>query len=80
MSEDDTVTLDEVPGVTPTIIALCIRALRQAYADSLRVVFIIAVPFGVVACIASCFLGDLSETMNYHVDAPIEVPRKQGRG
>ncbi|GAM43169.1 siderophore iron transporter [Talaromyces pinophilus] len=80
LSEDDTVTLDEVPGVTPTIIALCIRALRQAYADSFRVVFIIAVPFGVVACIASCFLGDLSETMNYHVDAPIEVPRKQGRG
>lgn len=75
LSEDDTVALGEVPGVTPTIIALGIRALQQAYADSLWVVFIIALPFGVVACIASCFLGDLRETMNYHVDAPIEVPR-----
>lgn len=73
LSEADTVALGKVPGVTPTIIALGTRALQQAYADSLRVVFIIAVPFGVVGCIACCFLGDLSETMNYHVDAPIEV-------
>lgn len=79
LSEDDTVALSKVPGVTPTVISRGISALQQAYADSIRVVFIIAVPFGVIACIASCFLGDLSETMNYHVDAPIEMPHgKQG--
>ena len=64
--------LAKVPGVTPAAIAQGARALQQAYADAIRIIFIIAVPFGVVACITCCFLGDLKETMNYHVDAPVE--------
>lgn len=72
LSEGDTAALAKVPGVTPTVIAQGARALQQAFADSLRIVFIIAVPFGVVACIACWFLGDLRETMNYRVDAPVE--------
>jgi hypothetical protein len=73
LSEGATVAVGEVAGVTPTVIAQGARALQQAYADSLRVIFIIAAPFGVLACIACWFVGDLRETMNYRVDAPIEV-------
>lgn len=69
---DDAEALANIPGISPTIIAQGARALQQAFADSLRVVFIIGAPFGVVACIACWFLGDLRETMDYHVDAPIE--------
>jgi len=72
LSAGDTAALAKVPGVTPTVIAQGARALQQAFADSVRIVFIIAVPFGVVACIACWFLGDLRETMNYRVDAPVE--------
>jgi hypothetical protein len=67
-----TAALGKVPGVSPQIIALGTTALKQAYADSVRVVFIIAAPFGVLACIACFFLGDLRKTMNYSVDAPVE--------
>jgi hypothetical protein len=45
---------------------------EQVYADGVRVVYIIAAPFGVLAWIACFFLGDLKETTNYHVDAPVE--------
>lgn len=64
--------LGEIAGVGPQAIALGAQAVKQAYADSLRIVFIIAVPFGVIGIVASCFLGDLRKTMNYHVDAPVE--------
>ena len=72
LAADDTAALPKVPGVTPTIIGAGVVALKQALADGIRVVYIIAVPFGVVACIACFFLGDMKKTMNYHVDAPIE--------
>ncbi|RMY22968.1 hypothetical protein D0867_02359 [Hortaea werneckii] len=62
----------DLPGVTQGIVQAGMQAYRQAQADGFRVVYIIAAPFGVVACIACFFLGDLRETMNYRVDAPVE--------
>lgn len=68
----DTDSLGSIPGVTPAIIGAGVAALKQAFADSVRVVFIIAAPFGVLACIGCFFLGDLRKRMNYIVDAPVE--------
>ncbi|KAI7089809.1 hypothetical protein KC340_g13036 [Hortaea werneckii] len=62
----------DLPGVTQGIVQAGMQAYGQAQADGFRVVYIIAAPFGVVACIACFFLGDLRETMNYRVDAPVE--------
>lgn len=64
--------LAKIAGVTPDILTAAVAALKQAFADSLRVVYFIAVPFGVVACILCLFLGDMKKTMNYRVDAPVE--------
>jgi hypothetical protein len=64
--------LDSIAGVSPAIIAAAASAIKQAFADSVRVVYLIAIPFGVIACIACCFLGDMKQTMNYRVDAPVE--------
>ena len=72
LSAGDVSTLATIPGVTPTIIAKGAHALQQAFADSLRVIYIIPIPIGVVACIACWFLGDMRRTMNYRVDAPVE--------
>jgi hypothetical protein len=63
--------LTTVPGATH-IIAASAAAMKQAFADSIRVVFIIAAPFGVLACIISIFLGDLRKAISYTIDAPIE--------
>ena len=72
LASGNTAALSKVPGVTPAIIALGVAALKQAFADALRVVYIIAAPFGALACVLCLFLGDLRKTMNYRVDAPIE--------
>lgn len=61
-----------VPGVNKAIIAAGSLALKQAWADSLRVIFIIAAACGAVACVACLFLADVTKQMDYHVDAPIE--------
>lgn len=64
--------LSSVPGVTPEIIQAGVAAVPHALADSFRIIFIIAAPFGVVACIACIWLGDMTKAMNYRVDAPVE--------
>ncbi|KAK5042927.1 hypothetical protein LTR84_012016 [Exophiala bonariae] len=68
----DAPALSGIPGVNSTIIQQGFLALEQAYADSLRLIYIIAAPFGIIACILCLFLGDLEKTMTYRVDAPIE--------
>lgn len=72
LAGNDAAALPSVPGVTPTIIKAGVVALKQAFADGIRAVYMIAAPFGALACIACFFLGDLKTTMNYHVDAPVE--------
>ncbi|KAK4047064.1 hypothetical protein OIV83_005627 [Microbotryomycetes sp. JL201] len=61
-----------VPGVTPVAIEAGIVALRHALADSFRIVYLIAAPFGVVAVVAALFLPSFRDTMHYEVDAPVE--------
>lgn len=72
LADNDAAALRHIPGVTPTIIGAGVAALKHAFADGLRAVYIIAAPFGALACISCFFLGDLKATMNYHVDAPVE--------
>ena len=65
--------LSQIPSqATPRIIAAGVVALKQAYADGLRVVPIIAAPLGVLAIVLCCFMGSLKNNMTYHVDAPVE--------
>lgn len=72
LTSGDTVALQNVAGVSSHITEAGVIALKQAYADGIRVVFIIAAPFGVLAIIACIFLGDVKSVMNYGVDAPVE--------
>jgi Fungal trichothecene efflux pump (TRI12) len=72
LASNNATALPGIPGVTPLIIGAGVSALKQAFADGIRAVFIIAAPFGALACIACFFLGDMRATMNYHVDAPME--------
>lgn len=72
LTTNDSAALGQVPGISPSIIAAGVAALKQAFADSVRVVYLIAIPFGVIACIACFFIGDMKKTMNYRVDAPVE--------
>ncbi|KEF63228.1 uncharacterized protein A1O9_01205 [Exophiala aquamarina CBS 119918] len=70
---NDTALLTNTTGVTPKMLAASVVAMKQAYADSLRMVFIMAVPFGVAAIIACYFLASINKMMHYGVDAPVEL-------
>lgn len=72
LANDDKAALSDIAGVTPAIISAGITALKQAYADAIRIVWIIAAPFGIIACVACFFMRDTKKTMNYQVDAPME--------
>ncbi|KAJ5296876.1 polyketide synthase [Penicillium atrosanguineum] len=72
LSSNDTAALSKIPGVSSAIVSAGVAALKQAYADSLRVVYIIAAPFGLLACLTCFFLGDLKKVMDYAVEAPVE--------
>jgi hypothetical protein len=72
LASNDAAALGKIAGVTPAIIGAGVVALKQAFADSVRVVYMIAAPFGALACIACFFLGDMRKKMDYRVDAPIE--------
>lgn len=72
LASNDFVALERVSGVTGQVITAGTAALKRAYADGVRVVFIIAAPLGAVACVACFFLGDMNHVMNYGVDAPVE--------
>lgn len=70
--DHDSAAMATVPGVNPSIVSAGVGALKQSFADGLRVVFMIAAPFGALACLLCLALGDMRKTMNYHVDAPVE--------
>lgn len=72
LASNNATALPEIPGVSPLIIDAGVNAFKQAFADGVRAVFMIAAPFGALAFIACFFLGDMKATMNYHVDAPME--------
>lgn len=80
IASNDQDALAKIPGVTRSIIDAATLASKQAYADSVRVVYIIAAPFGVAAIIGCCFLSSVTQTMNYHVDAPVEALHAKHRG
>jgi hypothetical protein len=79
VSAQDDAALVKLPGVTPSIIAAGVAALRQAFVDSIRVVWIIGACLGVPALVCCYFLGSFRDLMTYKVEAPIEglQPRKQ---
>lgn len=73
----DSAALEKI-AASPSVMAAAQKAILQASADSFRLVFIIAAPFGVVAIIMSWFVEDVTKLMTYHVDAPVEVLHAKG--
>lgn len=64
--------LEGIPDATADVINAATAALENAYADSMRINFIISAAIGIATCIAVLFISDLRKTMTYQVDAPVE--------
>ena len=72
LASSNTTALATIEGLTGAVLLKSTAAMQQALADSVRVVYIIGAPFGVLACVLCFFIGDLRKAMDYRVDAPVE--------
>lgn len=72
LTTQNTTAIAAIPGITPAVVEAGLTAFKQAMADSIRVVWEIAAPFGAVAVIACIFLGSLKRLMDFKVEAPVE--------
>lgn len=61
-----------VAGVTPAILAAAVKGSQWAYAESLRMVWLVSIPFGICAIISCCFIGNTSTFMTNRVAAHIK--------
>lgn len=72
LTAQDPSAFQNIPGITPTIIEAGVAAFKQAFADSIRPIFIIASVFAAVATVSVLLIDDMKESMNYRVEAPVE--------
>ena len=72
----DNAALLQITGVATTIIISGVIALRQAFADGIRIVFIIAAASCAVAGAGVLLMQDLTDSMNYRVDVPSKIFRQ----
>jgi hypothetical protein len=60
-----------IHGVTSAILEAASMGERWAYSESLRMVWLVSIPFGVCAILACCFIGNTSQYMTNRVAARI---------
>ena len=72
IADRNATALNLIDGVNATVIAAGETANKQAYADSVRVVYIVAAALGLLACTLCYWLGPTRQLMDYRVDAPVE--------
>lgn len=63
---------DEIPGISPSILAAAMRASENAYAAAYRLAWSSIIPFVVLALVAIWFLKGVQELMTEHVEATVE--------
>lgn len=72
LNAQDPAAFAAVPGVTPTIIGVGVAAFKQAFADTVRLIYIIAAAFCLLATLGVLFIDPMKDGMNYRVEAPVE--------
>ncbi|KAI8627941.1 trichothecene efflux pump [Xylariaceae sp. FL1651] len=65
-----------VPGINSGIISAVAGALKAAYADSFRLVFLVTIPFSVLLIIGSCFVPDMDRFLSRNVAKKLQRRRK----
>lgn len=61
-----------IAGVTPEILAAAAKGSQWAYAESLKMVWLVSIPFGICAIISCCFIGKTGSFMTNRVAAHIQ--------
>lgn len=72
LAANDPSALMTISGVTPNIIAIGTATYKQAFADSIRIVFIITAVIGALGTTCVLLIDSMRERMHYQTEAPLE--------
>lgn len=68
----------EIPGVTPQLADTFQSALRNAYGQAFKLVFLCTIPFGALALLCAFFVEDSTQYMTNHIQ--LKMPGRQEHG
>jgi len=63
-------------GLTPTQIGVGVNGIKEAYAQSLRTVYLVSIAFGVIGVVAVCFCVDVEKYKTDRVDIKLDEGAK----
>lgn len=76
LSSGSTAAINAVPGVTSQILTVAGTAIKAAYSDAFKIVFLATIPFGIVALIAAFFARDIDSRLTHNVVRRLDVRGK----
>lgn len=69
-----------VPGITPEIIATGVDALKGVYSSGFRLIYLVGLALGLVACLGVCFVNSVDDKLTKQVAVKLDRPRIIGHG
>ncbi|KEF56795.1 uncharacterized protein A1O9_06985, partial [Exophiala aquamarina CBS 119918] len=72
--------IETVPGTTPEIIATGVDALGGVYSSAFRLIYLVGMAFGLLACLGACFVIGVDEKLTKQVAVKLDKPRSGGHG
>lgn len=67
-------TSPALAAVSPTALEAGVYAIKTAYAESFRTVYLVSIAFGALTIIAACFCGNFGKLMTNRIDVRLEKP------
>jgi hypothetical protein len=72
--------IDTVPGITPEIIAAGVDALKGVYSSGFRLIYLVGLTFGLLACLGACFVNSVDDKLTKEVAVKLDRPHISGHG
>lgn len=73
-------TSETVPGITPDILAVGVEAMKDVYSSGFRLIYLVGMAFGLLACLGVCFVGSVDDKLTKQVAVKVAGPRIAGHG
>jgi hypothetical protein len=73
-------SVEAVPGITPEIFAAGVNAMKEVYAGGFRLIYLVGMAFGLLACLGVCFVGSVDHKLTKQVAVKVDRPHIIGHG
>ncbi|KAK5047700.1 hypothetical protein LTR84_006365 [Exophiala bonariae] len=67
-------SVEFVPGITPEIFAAGVDAMKDVYASGFRLIYLVGMAFGLLACLGVCFVGSVDSKLTKQIAVKVDRP------